>query len=230
MTTKEYRQARFERPPGATEILLVRHGESRSATADNPFPLVDGHGDPELHEQGRHQAERVGERLKHLPIEAIYATKLRRTQETAQPLCNHLGQRSIIDPDLHEVHLGEWEGGVFRIKVHENDPIYQRMQLEERWDAIPGAESWTQINERVMRGLNRIHDAHPNQMVVAVLHGGIIGHILAHATSASPFAFGGADNGSISHIVMLNNTIAVRRFNDTSHISENVAYSAGLPT
>ena len=66
--------------------------------------------------------------------------------------------------------------------------------------------------------------------MVAVLHGGIIGHILSYATGAGHFAFGGADNGSISHIVMLADKIVVRRFNDTSHISENVAYSAGLPT
>ena len=53
---REYRQTRFQRPPGATEILLVRHGESRAATEDDPFPLVDGHGDPELHPNGRDQA------------------------------------------------------------------------------------------------------------------------------------------------------------------------------
>ena len=60
----EYRQRTFAPPPGATEVLLVRHGESRPASADNPFPLVDGHGDPELHANGRTQAVRVGDRLK----------------------------------------------------------------------------------------------------------------------------------------------------------------------
>ncbi len=227
---KEYRQPRFQRPPGATEILLVRHGESRAATPDNPFPLVDGQGDPELHENGRFQAERVGERLRHQPIDAIYATKLRRTRETATPLSQHLGINIEIDPDLHEVHLGEWEGGLFRIKAHEGDPIYLQMHEEQRWDVIPGAESWQQINERVTRGLARIHAKHPDQLVVVVVHGGIIGHILAHATGAAPFSFGGADNGSISHIVMVEGRIVVRRFNDASHISESVEYSAALPT
>ena len=69
---KEYRQHRFELPAGATDILLVRHGESRPATPDDPFPLVDGHGDPELAPQGREQAAAVGERLKDLPISAVY--------------------------------------------------------------------------------------------------------------------------------------------------------------
>lgn len=215
---KEYRQVSFKRPPGATEILLVRHGESRAATADNPFPLVDGHGDPELHDNGRQQALDVAERLKDLPIDAIYVTNLRRTAETAAPLCEQLGLQAVVEPDLREVYLGEWEGGLWRIKAHDNDPVYQRMLLEQRWDVIPGAESLESLTERSSRGLQRIAERHANQVVVAVLHGGIIGHILAQATGARAFAFVGADNASISHIVMSSEGISVRRFNDTTHL------------
>ncbi len=227
---KEYRQTGFSRPPGATEILLVRHGESRAATADEPFPLVDGHGDPELHPNGREQAVQVGHRLKNLPITTVYATKLCRTSETAAPLCTHLGLTPIIDPDLHEVFLGEWEGGLMRIKAHENDPIYQQMQREQRWDAIPGAESWDVLNQRLMRGLNRISAKHPDELVVAVVHGGVVAHIVAHATGARPFAFHGVNNGSITHIVMVEDQIIVRCFNDSSHLSEALSAAAGQMT
>ena len=217
----EYRQPRFQRPPGATEILLVRHGESRAATAQSPFPLVDGHGDPELHPDGREQAIRVGHRLKHQPISAVYVSNLRRTQETAQPLCDHLNLTPTIDPDLREVFLGEWEGGLMRIKAHENDPIYLRMQQEQRWDVIPGAESHADLNRRLLRALDGVAQRHPDELVVAVVHGGVIGHICAHATGANPFAFHGADNGSISQIIMLEGRIQVRRFNDSSHLIDD---------
>ena len=220
---KEYRQPTFTRPRGATEILLVRHGESRAATADNPFPLVDGHGDPELHPNGQQQAIRVGQRLKDQPISAVYVTNLRRTSETAAPLCGHLGLSPIIEPDLREVLLGEWEGGLLRIKAHDNDPAYLRMQAEERWDVIPGAESWPTINGRVMRALRRIASRHADELVVAVVHGGIIAHIVAHATGARPFAFNGADNGSITHVVMVEDRILVRRFNDATHLSMEIS-------
>lgn len=223
---QEYRQAVFTRPPGATEILLVRHGESRAATPDNPFPLVDGHGDPELHPNGRDQAVKVGQRLRHLEIAAVYVTNLRRTAETAAPLCAHLQITPTVEPDLREVLLGDWEGGIYRKMAHENHPIYQRMLAEERWDVIPGAESLTALNTRVMRGLNRIAARHPDELVVAVVHGGVIGHIISTATGARPFAFHGADNASISHIVMTDGKIQVRRFNDSSHLSEQMA--AGL--
>jgi len=148
--TREYRQQRFTRPPGATEILLIRHGESRAATPDAPFPLVDGHGDPELHPNGLEQAVRVGERLKRLPIAAVYVTNLRRTSETAAPLCQHLGITPIVEPDLREVHLGAWEGGLMRIRAQENDPIYLEVQNQQRWDVIPGAESWDALNSRLI--------------------------------------------------------------------------------
>ena len=220
---KEYRQPTFSRPRGATEILLVRHGESRAATADNPFPLVDGHGDPELHPNGQQQAIRVGQRLKDQPISAVYVTNLWRTSETAAPLCGHLGLTPVIEPDLREVLLGEWEGGLLRIKAHDNDPAYLRMQAEERWDVIPGAESWQTINGRVMRALRRIASRHADALVVAVVHGGIIAHIVAHATGARPFAFNGADNGSITHIVMVEDRILVRRFNDAAHLSMEIS-------
>jgi len=199
----------------------VRHGESRAASAAAPFALVDGQGDPELHANGELQALKVGERLRSLPIDAIYVTKLQRTAQTAAPLAAHLSIDPILDPDLHEIHLGAWEGGLLRMKAQEKDPLYERMLIAERWDLIPGAEPWEQINARVLRGLTRIHRAHPDGLVVAVLHGGIIGHILAHAGGARPFAFQGADNASISHIVMVEGRIVVRRFNDASHLTQD---------
>lgn len=227
---REYRQTRFARPPGATEVLLIRHGESRAATPDNPFPLKDGHGDPELHENGRAQALRVGERLRGQPISTIYVSNLRRTHETAAPLAEHLGLSPREDPDLREVFLGDWEGGVMRIRAHEGDPIYEQVQTEQRWDLIPNAESWTSMNARLTRSLARIHAAHPDELIAAVVHGGVIGHILAHATGAQPFAFNGADNGSISHIVLSEGSIMVRRFNDTSHLADEITAGAGQMT
>ncbi len=227
---QEYRQQSFARPPGATEILLVRHGESRAATAESPFPLVDGHGDPELHANGREQAQRVAQRLRHEKIAAVYVTSLRRTVETAAPLCEALGITPVVERDLREVLLGEWEGGVLRIRAHQNHPTYQQMLAEQRWDVIPGAESWQTLHDRIAPALSRIAAKHPNELVVAVVHGGVIAHILAHATGARPFAFNGADNGSISHVVMVDDRIMVRRFNDAAHLSTDFTVAVSQMT
>jgi len=216
---KEYRQHRFTRPPGATEILLVRHGESRAAVPGKPFPLVNGQGDPELSELGKAQAQRIAERLASEQIDAIYVTSLCRTHETASPLAAKKQLNIIEEPDLREVHLGEWEGGLFRVKAAENDPVFVQMLTEQRWDIIPGAESHAALKSRVSAALNKIIKNHPDQLVVAVVHGGVIGHILAEATQSAAFAFNGCDNASISHIVAFNDRIMLRRFNDAAHLT-----------
>ena len=55
---REFRQSRFQPPPGACEILLVRHGESAPHVEGESFPLVDGHGDPPAEWPALWQGER----------------------------------------------------------------------------------------------------------------------------------------------------------------------------
>jgi probable phosphoglycerate mutase len=215
---ESYRQHRFRRPPGATELLLVRHGESEPAIPGKPFPLVDGHGDPALAPQGLEQAGLVGDRLADQAIDAIYVSTLRRTAQTAAPLAARLGLDRVVLPDLREVHLGEWEGGAFRERVAANDALVVKMVEEERWDAIPGAESADHFARRVRDAVHTIVAAHPEQRVAVFTHGGVIGEILAQAARSRPFAFVGVDNGSISHIVIHGERWLVRRVNDTAHL------------
>ena len=218
------RQLRFERPPGATTILLVRHGESIPAQADVPFPLVGGHGDPELDPRGIEQAARIGARLRHPrfgeKLAAIYVTNLRRTAETAAPLSAALCMEPKVEADLREVFLGEWEGGLYRIRILEGGPIARRLMEEGRWDVIPGAESNEAFGARIRAGIGRIAAEHPDQMVAVFTHGGVIGRVMAEATGASPLSFAGAANGSISEIIVMPERWAVRSYNDTAHLEE----------
>jgi 2,3-bisphosphoglycerate-dependent phosphoglycerate mutase len=217
---KEYRQPRFQRPPGSTELLLIRHGESEPMVPGNPFPLVDGHGDPELAPDGRVQAEQVAARLAGHPIDAIYVSTLRRTAQTAAPLAARIGVEPVVEPDLREVFLGEWEGELYRKHMAEGHPVAMQVITEQRWDAIPGAESAGSIRGRVRGALDRIVAAHPGQCVAIFSHGGIIGEILAQVTDAGrPFAFLGASNGSISQVVAFGNRWILRRYNDTAHLA-----------
>jgi probable phosphoglycerate mutase len=220
--TEPVRQIRFQRPAGATELLLVRHGESAAAIEGESFQLVDGHGDPPLAPEGREQAERVGERLaREGGIDAVYVTTLRRTVETAAPFLRRMGDDAppvTVEPGFREVHLGEWEGGLFRSKVLSRDPVAVQMLTEERWDVIPGAEPADAFAARVREAMERIHAAHPDQRVAVFTHGGVIGQVLSAATGSRAFAFNNADNASISHVVVFGDRWVVRRFNDTAHL------------
>jgi probable phosphoglycerate mutase len=218
------RQHRFVAPPGATTIVLVRHGESAPEVAGAPFPQVDGHGDPPLAPEGREQARRVGERLaaEHragVGIDAVYVTTLRRTGETAARLLELLEVEAGVVPELREVHLGDWEG-TFRARVSGGDPVFAQVLAEERWDLIPGAEPAEDFRARLRDGIGSITARHPDGRVVAVVHGGVIGQLLSMATGSRGFAFVGADNGSISELVVLpNGRWQVRRFNDVAHLT-----------
>jgi probable phosphoglycerate mutase len=213
------RQLRFERQPGTTEILLVRHGESAAFVDGEQFPEVDGQADPELHPNGREQAERIAERLAAEDIRAIYVTSLRRTVETAAPLARRLGLEPIVEPDLREVYLGEWEGGAFRRHLTEGHPLVTRLGIDQRWDIIPGAEPRDHFAERTERAIVKIAERHVDQCVCVFSHGATIGQVLARASGSAPFAFTGSDNGAISQLVVAADRWTVRRFNDTAHLT-----------
>lgn len=218
--TVEYRQPRFAPPPGSTVLLLVRHGESAPARPGEPFPMVLDRGDPELAPDGRRQADEVCARLARDRVDAIYVTPLRRTRQTAAPLVAATGLTPTVVDDLIEVGLGEWEGGVFRQRVAQNHPLAVRMREEERWDVIPGAESTAALAARTRRAVERIAADHPDQRVAVFVHGGVIGAILAEAARSRPFAFSGADNGSLSVLVVTPDHWVVRSYNDTNHLSD----------
>jgi 2,3-bisphosphoglycerate-dependent phosphoglycerate mutase len=226
---REYRQLRFTRPPGACELLLVRHGESIPARDDQPFPLVGGHGDPQLDPNGHVQAQQVADRLAREDVGAIYVSTLQRTAQTAAPLAARLGIEPRVEPDLREVFLGDWEGS-FRRHVAEGHPVAQKMFTEQRWDVIPNAEPADEFAARVEGAIARIAAAHPDQTVVVVSHGGVIGQILALATGARSFAFTGSDNGAISHLVVTDDRWILRCYNDTGHLGRGFSTAPEPPT
>ena len=213
------RQHRYTVPSGATTVLVVRHAESAAEVPGRPFELRDGHGDPALHPMGLRQAELLADRLEHEQIDAIYVTTLRRTHETAAPLARRLGITPVEEPDLREVFLGEWEGGRFRERALDNDPVFQEIFRQERWDVIPGAEPLEAFDARVWAAFQRIVAAHPDERVMVVAHGGVIAHLLHRVSDSRRFAFSVTDNASISEVVAAPDRIVLRRYNDVTHLT-----------
>ena len=216
-----YHQRGFVLPPGATEVVLVRHGASQPAVAGQRFPLLDGHGDPVLAPEGEVQAALVAERLAGEPLSGLYITPLRRTAQTAAPLAARLGLEPVVVPDLVEVFLGEWDGGEFRVRLSEGDPIALQAIAEERWEVIPGAETMEAFALRVRAGIAAVvAGAGPDATVAAIVHGGVIGEVCRQATASRAFAFVHNDNASLSRLVVLpGGGWLLRSFNDTAHLA-----------
>src|SRR4051812_23074384 len=161
--------------------------------------MLDGHGDPALSSEGEAQALAVAERLAADPPAALFVTPLRRTAMTAAPFAERSGLQPVAVHDLREVSLGEWEGGEFRIRMAEGDPVALRAVAEERWDVIPGAEDMEAFGRRVRAGIEAIvAAAGPDVTVAAVVHGGVIGEACRQAKGIPPFPFVHADHRALS--------------------------------
>ena len=109
-----------------------------------------------------------------------------------------------------------------------NDPCIKKWE-QQRWDVIPNAESSESLKLRIGGALRKVIKDNPGKLVVAVVHGGVIGQILSEAAQSQPFAFSGSDNGSISRIVSIEGKLILRAFNQTDHL-RSVASESHLPT
>ena len=158
-----------------SRVLLVRHGQSEW----NAQGRWQGQADPPLSDLGRAQARAASQSLGAL--DAIFASDLLRAAETAAIIAEQLGVGPvIIEPDLRERDAGEWSG-LTRPEILERYPGYLP---EDRHHAFapdhgepkrpPGWEPDDVLRTRVLRALNRIHEAVPDGDVLAVSHGGVI--------------------------------------------------------
>lgn len=210
-------QRPFAAPPGAREMLLVRHG-----AVDPPGPdgLIGGRSDPSLNAGGRLQVAALVQRLAREPIGAVIATQLRRSVETAEAIAAPHALTPKVLPALGEIYLGEWEGHGIHDRGSRGDPEFLRMIGEERWDLIPGAERADAFAERVAGGLSdAAGTAGDGRPAVVVSHGAVIAEICRQVTGSRPFAFLNSANGSISRLVRMPDLRWVLiSFNETEHL------------
>jgi 2,3-bisphosphoglycerate-dependent phosphoglycerate mutase len=88
-------------------LWLVRHGESTWNVAG----LAQGHNDEaELTERGLRQAAQAAAQFGYRPVRAIYASDLRRAQQTAAAFAAVIGLPVRTDTRLRERSLGVLEG------------------------------------------------------------------------------------------------------------------------
>lgn len=185
-------------PPGAQEVVLVRHGACDPPAADG---LIDGRSDPSLNERGRAEAAAAAARLAEQPVAAVFATPLRRAAETAALVAEPHGLEPVALPELGEIFLGEWEGHGIHDRGSRGDPELARVLREQRWDLIPGAEPSEEFAARVRRGVEAVADAAPEgRIAVAVTHSAVIAEFCSQVTGSEPFAFLHNSNGSLTRL------------------------------
>jgi broad specificity phosphatase PhoE len=152
-------------------LLLARHGESLW-NAERRF---QGATDIALSDRGRAQAEALARGLRGYRVRAAYVSPYRRAVETAELALRDTGVPLVIDEELRELSLGEWEGcTVDEVRARDGDPYVAWLRTPHDCPP-PGGEPLPVVSERVQSALARIAAAHPRgDDVLVVAHGGVI--------------------------------------------------------
>jgi len=168
--------ARKTPPPTGTLVLLVRHGETPTTGRLLPGRARGLH----LSDTGRAQAEAVAERLAVLPtIDAIYASPLERTRETAKPIGVVRQLPVTIDRGLLEADIGEWTG--LELKEVAKLPEWKAVHSYPSGFRFPGGESFPEMQQRMVATVDRLRSAHRGGAIVLVSHADPIKAAVAHA-------------------------------------------------
>ncbi|MCX5057503.1 bifunctional RNase H/acid phosphatase [Streptomyces sp. NBC_00461] len=201
-------------------FVLLRHGE----TPLTPQKRFSGSGgtDPSLSDVGREQAERVGAALaRRGTIEAIVASPLARTRETAGIVAARLGLEVSVDDGLRETDFGAWEGLTFG-EVRERYPDDMNAWLADP-EARPtgGGESFAATATRIAVARDKLVAAYKGRTVLLVTHVTPIKTFVRLALGAPPeslfrMELSAASLSAVAYYT--DGNASVRLFNDTSHL------------
>ncbi|MFC9281449.1 bifunctional RNase H/acid phosphatase [Streptomyces collinus] len=201
-------------------FVLLRHGE----TPLTPQKRFSGSGgtDPSLSDAGREQARRVAEALaRRGTVQAVVASPLARTRETAGIVAARLGLDVVVDDGLRETDFGAWEGLTFgEVRDRYPDDL-------NAWLADPaarptgGGESFTETAVRIEATREKLVAAYAGRTVLLVTHVTPIKTLVRLALGAPEQALfrmelSAASLSAVAYYA--DGNASVRLFNDTSHL------------
>ena len=206
------------------EIYFVRHGQ----TIWNVEKRFQGLSDSPLTELGITQAKLLGKKLKDIKFDKFYSTSLKRAYDTANYIKGNRKQKVEIFDDFVEISMGDMEG----IKQEDFKKLYPEQvknfffnQLEYDPSSF-GGESFLEVRERVIRGLNKFIELNKNyERVLVVSHGATLKTLLHYIS--------GKDISTLSDEVIPKNTsytivkyengkFEIIDFSNTSHLEEKL--------
>jgi probable phosphoglycerate mutase len=173
-TPQQQANKHHKKEQDTTQLLLIRHGLTDWVGHRLPGWTPGIH----LSEEGRQQAEVLAQRLASLPIDAIYASPLERTTETAEAIAAPHGLSVKLRENLGEVRIGEWTGQSIEDLTKKEE--WLTIQFYPSGADFPGGETMHEMQARVVAELDAIRKAHPGATVAVVSHADVIKAAVAH--------------------------------------------------
>lgn len=198
------------------KLLLVRHGNTKGNSAERFW----GNTDVELSTAGIRQAEQLRDRLATEKIDAIYASDLRRASATAEIIASQHHLEVIICPELHEINFGKVEGLTFK----EISQLYP--ELVKAWPTrdltfkYPDGESVGDLNNRVIKFLDRLEKHTPEETILIVAHSGVLRLLICHLLRMELWRWRQlrTDLASLSIVATYPQGAILNTLNDVSHL------------
>ena len=164
----------------ATLIIFVRHGRTPTTGTKLPGRAPNLH----LSDEGKSQAEMIAKEIKKssssflgTKVSAVYASPMERTQETAKPIAKTLNLRVRTLQGLNECDFGDWTGR--RLRDLSKLKSWSTIQKQPSSFRFPNGESFTEMQNRMLKTVDKILERHSGETVVCVSHADPIKAILA---------------------------------------------------
>ena len=206
------------------EIYFVRHGQ----TIWNVEKRFQGLSDSPLTELGITQAKLLGEKLKDIKFDKFYSTSLKRANDTAKYIKGNREQEVEIFDDFVEISMGDMEGmqhEEFKKLYPEQVKNFFFNQLEYDPSSF-GGESFLEVRERVIRGLNKFIELNKNyERVLVVSHGATLKTLLHYISGKDISTLSNEaipKNTSYTIVKYENGKFEIIDFSNTSHLEEKL--------
>ncbi len=165
------------------KLYLVRHGE----TDMNVRNMFYGWTDADINAKGVLQAEQLRETFRDIPLDAIYASDLKRALHTAEIIAESRPIQTM--PELRELHYGRWENRTWAEMTEEDRAALQEWRTDWEDCTMPEGESFREFYDRVTAGLDRIMRENKGRHVLIVSHNGALSAMHCYLTGAGPKGF-----------------------------------------
>jgi len=149
-------------------LTFIRHAQSEANASGIVDTSVPG---PGLSPEGKSQAEQLAHQVGRNNFDAVYASTMVRTQQTAAPLAAELGKRVEVLPGLQEINAGWFEGK----PVSMSPSTYLLAPADwlrgDVQNSIPGSISGKEFNDRFTAAVQKIYDSgHHNPVAFSHLY------------------------------------------------------------
>jgi broad specificity phosphatase PhoE len=154
---------------------LIRHAE----VEESYHNVFGGRIDMGLSPHGHKQSQALGKYLKGKRLDALYASPMKRVNQTLEPVLGNGGPKPVVISDLREVDFGDWTG-LHWLEVQKRYGISALAWLDQLECAgIPNAESARTLRSRVEPCLRSVLQRHAGQHLALACHGGVIRMVLS---------------------------------------------------